>query len=548
MFNYEIIFPPPEQLELRRQQLDTAGFHAWLSPIILLGILWFWRTLLHPKSTVSHVKPATSYKILWRCMRWVLNDVYVEEFGPLHVQLVAAAYLSWLLFLTFRNTRYDYLHLTKAFGHVAVSQLPLQYLLAFKSPLSPITIATGLTHERLNDYHRTFGRIVHALLGTHAILYLRFFIGKALLAKRIQHVDVRLGIAAFGLFNILGLLALPVVRRRAYHKAFYRSHILISAVIPVALFFHVPYTRRYVLQAGILWISNGFARAFGSEETTIRCENNEGTQLIKISVDFKKSMFAREWVPGQHIYLRRGFLGPRTPFTVVDCAEDGKMFLVVRNLGGPQTKFLNEHANPRSSTIMALEGPYGEAAAYLPHRLKQLSNAGQIVLIAGGIGATYTLPVYLALIAARASTANVKMLWFVKSLADASWSYHFIHRANTAVDIAIYVTGHREDRTESSELDGNQGVKTFVLGSRPEFESIFDPIIATKTDRERNGMLVTNNKRDPRKIRRNKEKIAFFVCGPRTLSQGVRAYVRTHITAHGREIDFFEEQFGLGGS
>ncbi len=264
MLGYAIVFPSPAQLEIRRTHLDHAGFQAWLSPIILLSTIYIGRLLL-AKTPVTDNRDASKQppptQRSYRRVVATLNSTYLPEFGPLRVQAVGALYVCWLLFLILRNAGDDYLHLTKAFGHVAISQLPLHYLLAFNNPRSPIVLATGLTPKQLNVYHRLFGRILHGLLGTHAILYIRFFLVKHLLAKRIQDWDVRLGITAFSLVNLLGLLALPVIRRKAYHKLFYRSHVIISATLIVVLSLHVPYTRRYVLQAGVFWVMNGFLRS-----------------------------------------------------------------------------------------------------------------------------------------------------------------------------------------------------------------------------------------------------------------------------------------------
>ena len=263
MFHYETLFPPQAQLEIRRNHLDHAGFQAWLSAVILLLTIYLGRLLLARSPSSNNrdsSQDSTTTQTVYRRVKRTLNKTYVPEFGPLQVQVAGSFYLSWLLFLIFRNTGNDYLHLTKAFGHVAVSQLPLHYLLAFQNPRSPIVLATGLTYKQLNAYHRLSGRILHVLLGTHAILYINFFVVKDMLAKRIQHRDVRLGITAFWLVNLLALLALPVVRRKA-RRLFYRSHVAISAALTIVLFFHVPYTRRYVVQAGVFWFANGYLKS-----------------------------------------------------------------------------------------------------------------------------------------------------------------------------------------------------------------------------------------------------------------------------------------------
>lgn len=265
---YVVVDLTPAQLEERRRQLNLAGFHAWLTPIVLLAVTYLSRQLsekfLRPsqgtrsgdssstsKRSSSNSPPASTS----RGLTSTLNTTYIREFGPLHIQLLGVFYFCWLVYLTTRATGNDYMHVTKAFGHVAVSQLPLQYLLALNSPRqpSPIALITGLAPDRINAYHRLFGRIVHVFLCAHAVLYMRFFVQRGLLAKRVQDRDVRLGLAAFWTVNLLALLAVPGVRRSLGRVRFFGSHVALSGVVLAALFFHVPYTRVYVAQAAVLW-------------------------------------------------------------------------------------------------------------------------------------------------------------------------------------------------------------------------------------------------------------------------------------------------------
>jgi hypothetical protein len=276
---YAFVTLTPAQVEERRRQLDLAGFQAWLSPIVILTAVYMYRRITNSSASPStssstsssksgtddsslqgkHQGPSVPAKSESSVAR-TLNTTYVREFGPLHVQLLGLMYLSWLLWLVFRGTGDDYMHLAKSFGHVAVSQLPMHYLLALRLPdqkYSPLWVTTGLDRQRLNPYHRLFGRLVHGLLATHAVMYLRFFVKMDVLAKRIQHLDVRLGLAAFWSFNILAVLAIPPIRRK-YRAVFYKSHVGLSALVLPILFFHVPYTRFYVVQAGVVWLVTGF--------------------------------------------------------------------------------------------------------------------------------------------------------------------------------------------------------------------------------------------------------------------------------------------------
>ena len=554
MLRYDIVFPPPEQLAIRRRQLDEAGFQAWLSPILVLSTIYAGRLLLArapaaEKGVVS--KQPTPLVVLVRRVKWALNTTYVPEFGPLHVQVAGALYLSWLVFLIFRNTGNDYLHLTKAFGHVAVSQLPFQYLLAFKTSMSPVTLATGLTHERLNAYHRLFGRIVHSLLATHALLYLRFFLVINILQKRIQDRDVRLGVIAFWLVNLLGIFALPIVRKKLYHNLFYRSHVAISGLLVVVLFFHVPYTRMYVLQAGAFWMANGYFRTRVTEKTTIRCEALEGTQLLKATFDIDKSGALADWTPGQHVYLSRGILGPRNPFTIVDATKGSskrhmKMTLVARNLGGPQTAALTRSVGYAEREELSVEDPYGEASEYMHQLTEHAKNTGQILLIAGGVGATYAVPIYQHLLHSRGNTAGIKLMWLVKSSNDAQWGVEILRQTTSAVDVGICITQKSQQKFDL--FSTTKGIKSIETSSRSDVRSIIQGAIASSKGEAGNGSLVSNAKRDPRKEKRTYDKLTILLCGPPSLSQTVRSEVGKHVIGYGKDVDWYEEQFGFGGS
>ncbi len=261
----------PAQLEERRRQLDHAGFQAWLSPIIILLAIYVYRRWLSAFITNSlftsskSQEPARGLRLLVRRVSGILSTTYFSEYGPLYIQVLGLFYAGWLFYLTYIGTKNDYMHITKAFGHVAVSQLPFHYLLSLRQTnYSPIAWATGLTHARLNAVHRFFGRTLHVFLVTHAILYLRFFAVMGFLGKRIQDRDVRLGLIALWSFNILVILAMPRVRRK-YRKVFYRSHVVLSAVVLPVLWFHVKYSRWYIGQAVVIYILGWISRWTGTK-------------------------------------------------------------------------------------------------------------------------------------------------------------------------------------------------------------------------------------------------------------------------------------------
>ena len=178
----------------------------------------------------------------------------------------------------------DYLHLTKALGHVALTQVPLQVLMspaAYISKFKPgaasiFSLLTSVPQSTVTSYHRLFGRIVvMPLLFGHATLYLLFFVRTShpefgiLLAKRVRDVDVQCGISVLCSAIALLLFKRPHgvgskgVARTAVgsiqerRQSFYWGHISLVVFMCVSAFYHVVHARKYMLQALGASVLNG---------------------------------------------------------------------------------------------------------------------------------------------------------------------------------------------------------------------------------------------------------------------------------------------------
>ena len=545
MFGYDYVSLSNDEIEARRKLLDQAGWQAYLAPLILLSAVFAYRQRLNGQNILSgRDQKASNLDVFSRRVSWLLNTTYIPEFGPLHVQLFGLVYTGYLLFRITYQTGNDYMHVTKAFGHVAVSQLPMHYLLSIKSPSSPITKVTGLTHERLNAYHRLFGRIIHSLLATHAILYLRFFAKMDLLPKRIQDWDVRLGIVAFWTINFLGILAIPPIRAKMYHKVFYRSHVVLSAFLLIVLWFHVPYTRVYVGQSAIAWILNGVLRKGTSQTATLNCDI-VGRDLVRVKATVK-GKHLHPYVSGVHVYIYQSGLGPRTPSTVVSARAlekvETEVEMIAKNLHGPMTDYLVETAKSGNKISLELEGPYGEAQMYMPDLLKEVKDRrGKFLLVAGGVGATYALPIHKALLDAGANSEDLRMIWIVRNEEDIKWAAPFMVNGKDASPIIIHVT--QPEAIDPKILKGVKGQMT----RRPDFDKYVDDFFNERlsaSSKNRHELV-----KDPKKSdQRLHDTVTIMVCGPRGLSSAVHQAVGKHVWEYGRDVRWYEEQFGFGGS
>ena len=565
---YHFVTLTPAQIEERRKLLDQAGYYAYLTPVIALASIYILRQLLSQpnKVAVPTGKPQIPgfLTVQKRRIAWWLNEPLTPEFGARKVHFIGLGYAAFLLFLVFRRTGDDYLHLTKRFGHVAASQLPFHYMMAIKSPLSPVQIATGLTWEKMNDYHRLFGRIVHLMVVAHATMYLNFFIQAGLLSKRFGDWDVRTGFLAFIMFNILAGFSVPGVRKGNYHQKFFRSHVVQSGLVPIVLFFHVAYIRKYVVQAFILYAFNAMTRGQNSSgETLSTVTTLEGTSvssaLLKLRIP-TPLVGGRPltWVPGQHIYVKRSIAptAPRNPFTIVSLPPEQHVAggtpyvdIVIRNRGGPGTRWLEaKHhqikADDRQEFVM-IEGPYGEAKEYMPPLLDSNEGAGKILCIAGGIGATYTIPIYLSLLRKRKSTVGVHFVWFVHSVQDAAWGIPLLNAAKTDVDVRIYLTRDIDKSLLASGKAGlgelKPGIKILNYGKRPPMKDIMDRYFAPATTVA--GAMLTTGTRG-----KDYTPVTVLVCGPPTMNDAVRKEVGKHVMDYGRDVMLHEERFGHGAA
>jgi hypothetical protein len=181
----------------------------------------------------------------------------------------------------------DYLHLTKALAHIALSQVPLQVLMspaAYISTTKPsaasmVAVLTSLPQSTLTPYHRLFGRVVISpLLLGHAVLYLSFFVQSShpefgsLLLKRVRDSDVQCGLLAISVVvsillfvrpraavskGVLSSSSSPLGSMQDRRRSFYVVHVLLVLGLCLVAYFHVVHAQFYMLQALGAFVVNG---------------------------------------------------------------------------------------------------------------------------------------------------------------------------------------------------------------------------------------------------------------------------------------------------
>ncbi|KAF3068154.1 putative metalloreductase AIM14 [Trichoderma lentiforme] len=498
----------------------------------------------------------------WRALMWWLGDDVVLGgviWGQRDEWVLGLLWTSWLLVLCVLGTGEDYLHLTKRFGTIAVSQLPIQYLLALKA-LNPYAYAFNSSHEHVNRYHRTLGRIIYALIMTHIVFYNVFFILSGIWLKRFFAPVVFCGVLAALSFD--GLFATALVRARQYsYRLFFITHLGVALLAPVLLFFHAHSARVYVAGSVIVFLADIAYRRFTITHTASTFETVPGTNLIKISAPMPAEKIEHfRSRPGSHIYLSIPSEGRTSkypasksftfdllfnPFTVASANQDSQSItLVARKRTGPMTNVLSQFADPTSSPsslddnnkiTLAIEGPHGAIGKHFQHLLTW--GASRILLVAGGVGATFALPLYHAL-QRELPSAHTQFVWAIRSAADATWAMTDNGSDKPLLDddnVHLYLTENMGISTDANGRSRDASIELQNMGRgshshrsaagnnsrRPNFQKIVD-------DMFRHGV---------------EEKVAVLVCGPEEMSREVRQRIGPWVLK-GREVWWHNESFG----
>ncbi|KAG5985161.1 hypothetical protein E4U55_000797 [Claviceps digitariae] len=498
--------------------------------------------------------------IQWRKFTWRLgDDVYFagSHWGQWDEWLLGALWTAWLLVLSIKGTGNDYFHLTKRLGAVAVSQLPIQYLLALKA-LNPYAWAFKSSHEHINRYHRVLGRIIYGLVLVHLILYNAYFIYAGIWLRRIFDSVVFCGLlASLGLHGITAT-AIRVARQLSY-RLFFITHLAVAVLMPVLLFFHASSARLYIIEAVVVFIVDLAVRRITTIHAPSTLETVPGTTLVKITSSIPAHRVASfRATPGSHIYLSvppssRTMTVPSSksivvdllfnPFTVATVDEQrGTIDLVARVRRGPMTKILSDFSAAAAATsselstrarkiTLGIQGPYGTMTAQFHDLLKWGPN--RVLLISGGVGATFTLPIYHAL-QSEVPSAKLQLIWAIRNAGDATWAVSHASTGNNIVDdpsIHIFLTGDMgvaDDRENTAGRDmelsqfstTNGRLTTNHNRKRPNIQKIVDD-----TFRQNLG-----------------ESVAVFVCGPADMTREVRRRVGTW-ARKGRRLWWHSENF-----
>ncbi|KAF2834735.1 hypothetical protein M501DRAFT_963800 [Patellaria atrata CBS 101060] len=584
----------------RRQALDHyASIAQWSPVLVLLGfqvyhiLCWIARKrrvsdqeLSRPSSPYVKAVEANSGAIVrktravWKRARWWAGEEVVEGWGwgTTGEWVVEGVWGLWLSILCVRGTGHDYLHLTKRFGIIPSSQLPLHYLLAFKSPFSPLQILTLRSHESLNSAHQILGRIITFFFSLHVVFYVNFFIQNNRLLSRLQRPFIICGLLGMLSFAIVGTTALSKLRKWNY-RVFYVTHVTLATTVLPLLFFHVHHIRVFIWETLAIYILHTLLRMLNRRRYAGDVAMIPNTNLLRIEIPLAHSSAPRplKWKAGQHVYVSlphdvnssglprsksditaQLFATLKTnPFTIASLpSTDSSLLLVARVMDG-NTKALAALARSSSEIPVVIEGPYGAITPF-----SELQEYETILLVALGVGATFVVPIWRQLLALenkeqegvrRERKRQIKFVWAVRNLAETEWAFPREERSQGDGDqdedvMDIYVTrGTSSTRSgedpeieadgEGIELVEREGLLREAMGGDEDEEKKFQGFHVHKG--RPNFRNVVDNVFD-----KSSGRVAVLVCGPQKAANDLRKFVGIHVKS-GREVYWHSEAFGL---
>ncbi|RMX78287.1 hypothetical protein D0869_09203 [Hortaea werneckii] len=419
-------------------------------------------------------------------------------------------------------------------GWLSLACMPFVFATAGKSNL--ITLATGVSHERLQVFHRWISYAFFVLALIHTFPFIVYHVWKG-------DMKEEWNTSVFYWTGVIALLA--------------QAYLTFASFGPL---------RDYFVATGTLfalsWLHRQIRILFEHGFTHHATLNLAANGFVQAAVPTTAT-----WTVGQHYFVRFMSMGPHMltthPFSACSLPEkrspgaecESRLVLCIRPRAG-FTARLARHAesHPDVKVPVLLDGPYGGV------NMRKLESSDRLVVFAGGSGGGWVLPFVTAFIRRREMTgsgslaSSMRVVFVTRDLATRRWfeleisellSRHGGMQPHLAIE--VYYTGCREDKGLSVE-DGK------FLGKLEDPEKTPNPVTSAaansdsgpRTD-ELKGMCGDCKSLDIRPDLRGmvseeaaalhwSATLGIFACGPLSMQNDVaNAVAKEQVAALGRE-------------
>ncbi|KAF8075223.1 ferric reductase NAD binding domain-containing protein [Lyophyllum atratum] len=424
------------------------------------------------------------------------RQYHVSTFGwyspPLGVILIIAAMIVFFTALTFAVHPYYWPvpamgnspPLGTRTGWISIAIMP--FMFAFSSKINLIGILTGVSHEKLQVFHRWTAWIMYITSLIHTFPFIRFnvWIGKMELYYETKSYYWT-GVAALIPQTWLILMSWGPIRSRYYEtfkKSVYSFFVHVSIIFMIFLFIHCNFRLSswdYFWATGgvygITWLARFIRTFFWNGLRHTATFEALPDRMVRVRIPAKNL----KWGPGQHYFVRFLNLGAHAltshPFTVTSLPSSGVLEFCMRVREG-MTGRLVSFAGSGAASAVLLDGPYGGVHG-------SLGAYDRVVLLAGGSGASFTVPLLLDLLKGIAEkSVELKHVHFVWAFprTESLECYKDLFSAalqgvpEGRVSVSLYVTDTSRPSSPSSDsgIKGEAETATETLIGRPNLGQI----------------------------------------------------------------------------
>ncbi|KAI1783527.1 ferric reductase NAD binding domain-containing protein [Ganoderma leucocontextum] len=422
---------------------------------------------------------------------------------PLSAVVLVAGLITFFTALTFSARPYRWPNPAMGYswpiatrsGWISIGIMP--FLLVLGTKVNLVGMVTGVSHEKLQVYHRWTAWIMYVTSLIHTFPFIVEAIGYGMMVSGWKtSVWYWTGVAALAPQTWLVFMSWGPIRNR-YYETFKKLHFIASAIFVAALFVHCDFMLTswdYFWATAALYGVSWFARigrtlfnGLGSNATFEMLPE----RMVKIVIPTKVA-----WRPGQHFFVRFLDLGVHAasshPFTIAslpDVISDSEkrsgervMEVYARIHGGITARLaaVAQSGSLKTSRVL-LDGPYGGFEG-------NIKAYDRVLLLAGGSGVSFVVPILLDLVRSFNTSLNkcgkVHLVWAVRtngmSPDGLSWFDEVISSAVQAapeqlsIDVSYYVSDTAAaDGASVQSGKGQLGGRGVSRGSgRPQLHAI----------------------------------------------------------------------------
>ncbi|KAM3509287.1 hypothetical protein MY11210_006380 [Beauveria gryllotalpidicola] len=448
-------------------------------------------------------------------------------------------------------------------GWLSMTNMLFSVFLALKN--TPLAWLTAWSYERLNILHRYSGFFAVFHMIVHAASYSAYFAGSGQPSMLTMQTSIY-GILAGSSFFLLGVSG--IVLRPWWYELFYYVHVVFFALAIVMVGLHQPSIVDGFLVITILTaVMWGLDRLVRVVRLVLNSANNKvtltplphgGTRvtLAKSPLGALSGKHCFLWIPAIRTFETH-------PFTIT--AMDPLEFVVTAHDGF--TKELHDRAiaQPGVEIHASVEGSYGT--------FPTPSNFDNVVLIAGGTGASFTFGAAFNALKqlGQSSTCKIMFIWTVRHRSILSWYSSHLHTLSndSRASVHIFVTKGRDLTSSGNSTAGSEDweLDVFQTTSRTNIRPANVSSASSVTSDAEKGMTnavesesdmdsyagipITWKRPDvPAMIRgvvaeaARDQSVLVMGCGPSALMTQVRNTTAACIRSDGPAVELHCEQFG----